>query len=359
MLGLSTAAVALPPPEGQRPGDDRPGVVSTASSIATTAPGSLQAAAEATTVPASDPTPADPTLPDPAARRAGDPAAGSSPSTGAPTTTASTTTTVPTTTTTTVPTTTTMVAPSTTTTASVASDDAGFRLTGLDQVEDPPVAADDLDECRQRLRGFSLTVDGEVDRNAVAQLTYSAFLCVLTVEGLDRHPPEPGRGWDPASWRFTSLAEQAAAEAVVVGYCESIGFDPDALFDVNPWGYGGLFQMGSREMRQFGPEGGDRLSPADNAVGAATYFVWMQRRGGGWGGWGPWAVVNTNFNDEVNDRVKVPVLPRFASTDPDYRGRRGAELPAWAVDPWSFEVPEWNGCPTTGGSWPEAQPLER
>ncbi len=62
-------------------------------------------------------------------------------------------------------------------------------------------------------------------------------------------------------------------------------------------------------------------------------------------------MVNTNFSDEVNDRVKVPVLPRFRSTDPAFRGVRGAELPAWAVNPWLAEVPAWNGCPHDDGRW--------
>ncbi|NIR39008.1 MAG: hypothetical protein GWN07_24350 [Actinobacteria bacterium] len=68
--------------------------------------------------------------------------------------------------------------------------------------------------------------------------------------------------------------------------------------------------------------------------------------------------MNTDYDDPVNDRVSVPVLPRFGSTDPDQRGRTGPELPAWAVDPWGWTVPEWGGCPAMfGWRWPETEPL--
>ena len=117
--------------------------------------------------------------------------------------------------------------------------------------------------------------------------------------------------------------------------------------------------MGSREMARFGEPGSSRYDPVDNAIAAANYFLFQYQNKNGWGGWSPWAVVNTNFNDEINSQVKIPVLPRFASTDSEFKGRRGAELPAWAADPWGWEVPHWSGtgCSFTGRSWPAASPL--
>lgn len=206
-------------------------------------------------------------------------------------------------------------------------------------------------ECRDRAREIDLTPDGHWDRNAIARMTWSLFDCVLTLHGLGGVPPSQVRGWDAASsWGFESLAEQMAAEAVVVSYCESIGYRHDALTGGNGFGYAGLFQMGQTEMRKFGA-GGSRYDPVDSAFGAVNY-VWSQYvNRDGYGGWSPWAVVNTGFDDEVNNRVKVPILPRFKSVDPEFKGRRGPELPAWAVDPWLHDVPAWNGCPYTGGRW--------
>lgn len=214
-------------------------------------------------------------------------------------------------------------------------------------------------ECHERAAQQPLTgPDGALDRNLIAQMTSSLFECVTSVAGLADVPATSAGGWDGAAlWGFESLADQLGAEAVVVAYCESKGFDARALTHNNPWGYGGLFQMGAKEMALFGFPGASKYDPVDNAYSAATYLVSMIRRGGGWGGWGPWAVVNTSFNDEVNDQVKVPVLPRFVSTDPDYRGRRGPELPAWSVHPEEFEVPSFDGCPFNGSRWPEAQPI--
>lgn len=214
---------------------------------------------------------------------------------------------------------------------------------------------DDPWECQERGVEMPLVdVNGAWDRNLIAEMTYTMFECVTSVAGFADVVPTSD-GWDAAGiWGFESLAQQVAAEAVVVGYCESQAFAGFALTSNNPWGYGGVFQMGATEMRRYGFSGASKFDPVDNVYSAATYFVAMNRRGAGWGGWGPWAVVNTGYNDEVNDRVKVPVLPRFTSTDPDYRGRRGTELPAWAVDPWSYSVPAFNGCPTTGGRWQEA-----
>ena len=205
-------------------------------------------------------------------------------------------------------------------------------------------------DCRDRAREIDLTPDGHWDRNAIARMTWSLFDCVLTVHGLDDASPTLVRGFDGTAWGFESLAEQMAAEAVVVSYCESVGYRHDALTGGNGFGYAGLFQMGTTEMRKFGA-GGSRYDPVDNAFGAVNY-VWSQFvNRDGYGGWSPWAVVNTGFDDEVNNRVKVPILPRFKSVDPEFHGRRGPDLPIWAVDPWTNDVPSWNGCPYNGGRW--------
>ena len=213
------------------------------------------------------------------------------------------------------------------------------------------------ESCIRDANTSPLKVDGAYDRNLIAQMTHEVFECLTGVAGLTDVAPTALRRWNGASrWGFGSLAEQVASEAVVVAYCESVGFDPRALTGANGFGYAGLFQMGSVEMGRFGEAGASRFDPVDSAIAAANYFLFQYRNGAGWGGWSPWAVVNTNFNDEVNDRVKVPVLPRFVSTDPAFRGRPGAELPEWAVDPWTWTVPHWNatGCPYNGGRWPAA-----
>ncbi len=218
----------------------------------------------------------------------------------------------------------------------------------------------DREGCIRRAKRSPVTVEGVYDRNLIAQMTYSVFECITGVAGLDSVAPTSQRSWKGAEiWGFESLSEQVAAEAIVVAYCESMGFSPRALTGSNGFGYAGLFQMGSREMARFGEPGSSRYDPVDNAIAAAKYFLFQYQNKNGWGGWSPWAVVNTNFNDEVNSQVKIPVLPRFASTDSEYKGRRGAELPAWAVDPWGWEVPHWNGtgCSFTGRSWPAASPL--
>lgn len=213
---------------------------------------------------------------------------------------------------------------------------------------------EDAVECRDRARLLPLD-----DRNQIAQMTTAVFECVALVAGLGERPATSTGWWDGAElWGFKNLADQVAAEAVVVAWCESKAFDSWALTHNNPWGYGGLFQMGATEMRRFGLAGSSKFDPVDNAYGAASYFIYMYSRGGGFGGWGPWAVVNTGFNDAVNDQVRVPVLPRFLSTDPSYRGRSGPELPAWAIDPTAYEVPGFGGCPFTGGSWPQAVAIE-
>lgn len=222
---------------------------------------------------------------------------------------------------------------------------------------DPPATQDN---CIALAKTRPVEVDGTFERNLIAQMTHEVFECLASASGLDERPPTVLRRWNGAAiWGFGSLADQVAAESVVVAYCESEGFDRRALTRSNGFGYGGLFQMGRTEMRRFGEPGSDRFDPVDNAIAAANYFLFQYHNGAGWGGWSPWAVVNTNFNDEVNDRVKIPALPRFVSSDPAFQGRPGPELPAWAVDPWSWEVPDWSGtgCPYTGGKWPAARPL--
>jgi hypothetical protein len=236
---------------------------------------------------------------------------------------------------------------------------ASFAGSGPDR---PAVAAaTGVEEgCIRLAKTSPLMTDGEYDRNLIARMTHGVFECFARVAGLDAVSPTALRRWNGASrWGFGSLAEQVAAEAIVVAYCESEGFSPRALTGSNGFGYAGLFQMGSTEMARFGEPGSSRYDPADNAVGAAKYFLHQYRNGAGWGGWSPWAVVNTNFDDEFNSQVKIPVLPRFTSTDPEFHGRPGQELPAWAVDPWSWEVPHWSGtgCPFTGRPWPTATPL--
>jgi hypothetical protein len=222
----------------------------------------------------------------------------------------------------------------------------------------PPSVPASVEECRTAARLLPLEAEGP-PANLLARMIHETFGCIAAVGGLDELPPTATRRWNgEAAWGFASLAEQVAAEAVVVAYCESAGFRPGALRGDNPWGYGGVFQMGSSEMRRYGPPGGDKFDAVDNTVAAASYFLWGFRHGRAWGGWSPWAVVNTDYDDPVNDRVEVPVLPRFASTDPGHRGRTGPELPAWAVDPWNWTVPDWHGCPAMlGWRWPETAPV--
>lgn len=223
----------------------------------------------------------------------------------------------------------------------------------------PPLES--RDDCIRQAKTTPIQVDGTYERNAIARMTHQVFACLASVAGLDGKEPTTLRRWNGAAiWGFGSLAEQVAAEAVVVAYCESEGFSPRALTSSNGFGYAGLFQMGRTEMARFGEAGSSRFDPVDNAIAAANYFLFQYRNRAGWGGWSPWAVVNTNFDDEVNNQVKVPILPRFTSTDPEFRGRPGPELPAWAVDPWSWQVPHWSGtgCPYNGWRWPAAVPLD-
>lgn len=218
-----------------------------------------------------------------------------------------------------------------------------------------PAVPETTDECY--LHAKTLPLAGEHVGNLIAQMTHWLFECLAAVEGLDEVEPTSNGRWDGRKeWGFQSLAEQVAAEAVTVAYCESLGFRQSALTRSNPWGYAGLFQIGASEFRRFSGVATSRYEVVDNAYAAARYFLHQYRNRHGWGGWSPWAVVNTNFGG-VNDQVKVPILPRFGSTQPGYRGRSGPELPAWAVDPWTYEVPDWHGCPYTGGRWADADRL--
>jgi hypothetical protein len=118
--------------------------------------------------------------------------------------------------------------------------------------------------------------------------------------------------------------------------------------------------MGRVEMATYGLPGSSKFDIVDNAFAAARYFVAAYHKGDPWGGWGPWAVVNTDYGGP-NEGVKVPLLPRFGSSDPAFRRIPGPELPAWAVDPYSWQTPRWAGCPITGAGlqWAPAAPVER
>lgn len=208
-------------------------------------------------------------------------------------------------------------------------------------------------ECYDRARAMELkTAKGGYDKNGLALMIRDLFTCMATVDGLAEEPPTRDSEWNGAElWGFENLAQQVGAEAVVVAYCESIGFRANAVRGNNKWGYGGVFQMGGNEMKTYGRTGMSKFDPVDNSYAAARYFLAVYRNGASWGGWKPWAVVNTRFNDPINNQVKVPVLPRFYSTDRRYLGRRGPELPDWAVFPDVFEVPARETCPFSGREW--------
>lgn len=225
-----------------------------------------------------------------------------------------------------------------------------------------------VEECHTKGKTLPLrNRSGSYDRQLVAQAVWAMFQCVTANSGMATTPPKGNTwkagsttySWDPAKFGFKNFAEQAAAEAVVVSYCESVGFSHTAITSPNKWGYAGVFQMGESEMKAFGPKSGDRMDAIDNIFGAARYFVSaFYNENSRWDGWRPWAVVNTDYKGP-NEHVKYPVVPRFPSTQPGYEGRQGPELPMWAVDPFTYEVPAFNGCPIgkNGGQWPQAIPL--
>lgn len=186
------------------------------------------------------------------------------------------------------------------------------------------------------------------DRQTVAQATYTIFYCEARAAGLEALPPTPStNGTGPAV--FTNKAQQVAAEAVVVGFCES-GFTRQNMSSNNPWGYGGVFQFGDSEPAKWIP-GGNKFDIAANITGAARYYLAGHGKGR-WDGWGPWAVVNTDYGGP-NSAVDYPILPRFTSTEPGFEGRRTAgSLPGWAIDP--FTSPLGTGsCKNayTGAGW--------
>lgn len=150
----------------------------------------------------------------------------------------------------------------------------------------------------------------------------------------------PGSPHDPQALGMTNKAQQVASEAVVVSWCESVGYS--ARGD-NGYGYAGVFQMGEAEAARwipgYQPGTGMRDDPIANTLGAANYYFAGHGNPAAWDGWSPWAVVWTDYGGP-NDHVVVPVLPRFASTDMDdngngtsYFGQFGPELPRWAVNP--------------------------
>ena len=86
------------------------------------------------------------------------------------------------------------------------------------------------ESCIADAKSLPLIVDGVYDRNLIAQMTHQVFECLTGVAGLDESAPTALRRWDAAKeWGFVSLSNQVASEAVVVAYCESVGFDPRAL----------------------------------------------------------------------------------------------------------------------------------
>jgi len=184
---------------------------------------------------------------------------------------------------------------------------------------DPPASRDN---CIAHAKARPIEVDGAYDRNLIAQMTHDVFECLAAAEGLDERAPTALRRWNGAAiWGFGSLAHQVAAESVVVAYCESEGFDPRALTRSNGFGYGGLFQMGSTEMRRFGEAGADRFDPIDNAIAAANYFLFQYHNGAGWGGWRSWTGHGAHF-----DRVGCAGERGESVGRPDHDQRGGIEL---------------------------------
>ena len=203
-------------------------------------------------------------------------------------------------------------------------------------------------ECPQWLmNGTVLDVNSP---QALAQATYAMFLCKMLDFGLGQSPPDNGGNPTYDTSGFSSLADQIAAEAVVVGACES-GYSYHNAVSNNSSGYGGVFQFGNSEIVKFGylrtVEG--KFNPHNNIFAATQYFL----NGVGknkWNGWGPWAPVNTDYGGG-NVGVKLPAVPRFKSTRAGFVGQYStAGLPAWALDPWSWQVLSGGSC-----SWAPGQ----
>ena len=204
------------------------------------------------------------------------------------------------------------------------------------------------------------------DTRALAELIYETFYCNLAAAGYDSEPPTQNSRFDGDAIGFSNYAQQVASEAVAVGWCESAGFS--AAQSTNAWGYTGVFQMGSGETERYIP-GADATDVAANILGAARYFLDREGVSHPFQGWTPWAVVNTDFATAVDSNgnmpnfgVRRPILPRFASTHPQHPREGGAELPAWAINPYQDAFPsdmsETGGCPyTPGSSWQEIDGL--
>lgn len=164
---------------------------------------------------------------------------------------------------------------------------------------------------------------------SMAMATHRIFYCHSKAAGLDTVAPTAlanGAGPSP----FRNKAEQIAAEAVVVGYCES-GYSAKNATSNNPYGYGGVFQFGNSETARWIP-GGNKFDPAANITGAARYFFYGYGKGK-WDGWGPWAIVNTDYGGP-NVGVKTPVVPRFPSTRGGWEGRYSpGPMPSFATNP--------------------------
>ena len=198
------------------------------------------------------------------------------------------------------------------------------------------------------------------DPQSIAVLVYEIFYCEASAAGLDQRPPTPAKGpWDPSRYGFNNLAQQVAAEAVVVGYCES-GYTETNMGSANHTNnYGGVFQMGKWEAETYVPGGKGnpsmRFQIEPNIIGAARYFLANEGKGH-WKGWSPWAVVNTDLSQgrfAGHNNVNIPLVPRFTSTRHGHVGKQlDAGLPDWAVNPAS-RAPSGN-CPTVyrqNGSW--------
>src|SRR5690606_11763503 len=120
--------------------------------------------------------------------------------------------------------------------------------------------------CYQEGRNFDIrsTSGGVYDRQKVAQLAYAMFECVLRNSGYANQPPSKvtrgdGSVWDGKTLGFDSYATQVAAEAVVVGYCES-GYTDKNIGSNNFTGkYGGVFQMGDGVASGYGPPGANKF----------------------------------------------------------------------------------------------------
>jgi len=226
------------------------------------------------------------------------------------------------------------------------------------------------------------------DPQTLAQLTWEIFYCEAALAGLEDTPATSTSAFNAARYGITNKAQQVAAEAVAVAWCESgyternvTGFSDDGTWrgdnGTNPSsninsrhglpssisGYSGVFQMGPDEAATYIP-GWEvpphsepwedlRFNAAANITGAARYFLTQHDRNR-WDGWGPWAVVNTDYGGP-NVHVRIPILPRFPSTRDNYVGQHSENLPDWAINPFDEDLPDnpFAGCGQiyAGGSW--------